>query len=498
MKESLRAMAPSRRALVVSGWAVLVFSPFALLLLIGLLTGCNAFAARPVWPDELSYWRGLFAWNQMGFEGGLNGLYEQAARYGILGTDGLSPIVLYGWFVKLFGLSEASILLGNAVWVSLGALVCCALLRPSPGASLSLAALFALFPPVILYVTTSMTEVFGYALALMYAPLLIRTVQTGKGRYAALLLALVTLAALHRALYALLALPVLAAYAHGRPGRLRVALCALAALGLSAGCMAASFFLEAPNPQGFVHHLLQQKDFSMFLSMLFSHAKANVLEYFTRPATFMEAALRLTYLCVAAACLVGAFTARRRKKGARVDAELLGCFGLLTAAWGLTLTFYEVGDWVDYRMLSPFLWLTLAYLLLRRRVVLPRAVLAAGAITLAVMLSQPATGAFADPNRFTPAPEEPALSQAISAVVYDAQAENPLTNTVRTDVSTLQAMRELDPGLGLQFGWFTTDTTGQSAWILTDRLKCAVNGYERVADTGGYKVYRLIESYEEE
>ena len=54
-------------------------------------------------------------------------------------------------------------------------------------------------------------------------------------------------------------------------------------------------------------------------------------------------------------------------------------------------------------------------------------------------------------------------------------------------------MQELHPGLGLQYGWFVTETTGQSRWILTDRLKCPVTDYESVLDTGSYKLYRKIE-----
>ena len=68
---------------------------------------------------------------------------------------------------------------------------------------------------------------------------------------------------------------------------------------------------------------------------------------------------------------------------------------------------------------------------------------------------------------------------------------------MRTDLVTYPLMEALHPGLGMQYGWFTTETTGKSRWILTDRLKCAVNGYESILDTGDYKLYRLIDSEEE-
>ena len=42
---------------------------------------------------------------------------------------------------------------------------------------------------------------------------------------------------------------------------------------------------------------------------------------------------------------------------------------------------------------------------------------------------------------------------------------------------------QLDPALGLQYGWFTTDTVEKCHWVLTDKLKTPITGYENVAVT---------------
>ena len=57
----------------------------------------------------------------MGLRTGYNGLLEEFARVGTLGAHGFTAVMLYGWFVKLFGLSYHTIVICNAVWVSLGA-----------------------------------------------------------------------------------------------------------------------------------------------------------------------------------------------------------------------------------------------------------------------------------------------------------------------------------------------------------------------------------------
>ena len=176
----------------------------------------------------------------------------------------------------------------------------------------------------------------------------------------------------------------------------------------------------------------------------------------------------------------------------------MGCFLVLMAAFSLIVVLYETNDWSDFRTLSPFLWLTLAYLITAGRMAVPRVAAAGMAVTLAVMLALPPTGMFAEPEHFEKPEYSEDLAKTIAEyLVPDPDAQNPLTNTLRLDVNTLQAMEQIPPEFGLQYGWFTTESTGKSRWILTDHLKCAVNGYERLTDMGGYKVYRLIESYEE-
>ena len=110
-----------------------------------------------------------------------------------------------------------------------------------------------------------------------------------------------------------------------------------------------------------------------------------------------------------------------------------------------------------------------------------------------MLIVSPATGAFSDTDRLiVPAPAE-AVTTVAQTITYDENTDDPFDNTIRIDVHSLQLMQEIHPGMGMQYGWFTTDTTGKSRWILTDQLKCPVTGYEKVMDTGDYKVYKHID-----
>ena len=112
-------------------------------------------------------------------------------------------------------------------------------------------------------------------------------------------------------------------------------------------------------------------------------------------------------------------------------------------------------------------------------------------MVLCLLISSP-EGAFDDSERFSEPTVPESLPEIVETIAYDPDAEDPFINTIRTDIYSYALMEDIDPGMGLQHGWFSTDTTGKSGWILTDQLKCPVTGYENVLDTGDFKLYRQI------
>ena len=314
----------------------------------------------------------------------------------------------------------------------------------------------------------------------------------------------VAIACIYRITYFVLFLPVVLVYSRFKPGW-RMALAALASVAVTAACYFFTSAITAPYTQGFLYHLLRADNLSAMVQMLLSHTKSNLFDYFLNTmGSPMEIAFHWMYCGLTLICLALAFARPVRDENRRVrlktglDWELFSCFLLLAVMFGVIAIFYETNDWSDFRTLSPFLWLVMAYLAIRRRYIVPVVGAAAMAAMLAVLAALPPVAAYGEPARFEKAEASADLSETIATyLVYDPDASNPLTNTIRMDVDTLQAMEEIHPGFGLQHGWFTTETTGKSYWILTDHLKCPVNGYERLTDMSGYKVYRLIEPYEE-
>lgn len=479
-------------------WSVLILSPFLLLALLSLILGQNVFAAQPVWLDELSFWRSLHSWNEMGFDTGYYGMFEETAVLGTQGIAGLSPILIYGWFIKLFGMSANTIMLCNAVWISVAAAVFCLVRKPRPAVAFSLAGLVMGYMPIILYSTTSMTQLFNYALMFLYLAFLL-TYQEKRCPWAFVFcFATVVFGCLYSPMYCVLFIPLVMFISRYRFGW-KMILTALAAVAVSALCCFLGQLASAPNAQGFPYHLIRADHIDTFIHMLLSHSKANLLDYFRSTGNVMQNAFRVLYMGTTLLCLLGSFMALERRGFKPVHVTFgyrppfFSCFLLLIAAFGLTIMLYDAYDWRDYRRLAPYLWLVIAFFITRHRFTLPVVSLAACAATVILLIASPAMGTFSDTERLTaPVPSE-AVTTVSEVITYDENAEDPFANTIRIDVHNLQLMQEIHPGMGMQYGWFTTDTTGKSRWILTDQLKCPVTGYEKVLDTGDYKVYKHID-----
>lgn len=495
---TMQTSASERRHLRRIGWALFILSPFLLLAVLSLAVGHSVLDAYPVWSDELCFWRTLYSWDEAGMATGYYGMHEQIAPIGTMGTYGIGPLLLYGWFVKLFGLSHNTILLSNALWCSLAAAVFCLLRKPRFSVSLLMSGIMMAYAPIILYAYTSMTQVFNYALVLFYITFLLGYQERRKVWLLVLCVLTIVLGALYRPMYCLLFLPLMLLFCRYR-FNLRMVSFAIPALIICFLCCYLAMQTAAPHASGFLYHLFRADDLTTAWHMLLSHTKSNLIDYFIRATgSPMQDAFRYLYCGITVLCLISAFIRTDKDENGRLclrtgyRGPIMSCFLLLMAAFGFTMLFYEANDWADLRQLAPYLWLVSAYLIARHRRVIPLATLAGCAVSLALLIAQP-EGVFTDTNRFAVPEASEHLTAVVETIVYDEDAEDPFDNTVRVDVYGYELLRQLDPRLGLQYGWFTTDTVEKSRWVLTDKLKAPITGYENVLETPDYKVYRHIE-----
>ncbi|MBQ8150639.1 MAG: hypothetical protein IJ041_08995 [Clostridia bacterium] len=482
-------------------WGLMVASPFLLMGLLCLFTGRNVWNSWPVWSNELDCYRVLQNFGVAA--SGYNGMYEVIPPVGNQSVLGIAPLFFYGAFVRLFGLSRITIMLCNCLWLSTGALVFCAIRRPKASSALFFTLLTVCYVPLALYLSTSMPEAANYGLLMLYATFLLHYDETHS--LWSLLLSLIfgLLACLYRIQYVLLFLP-LAWHFGGRRFGLKTWLALLVTVILAFICAVVAIFYTAPTIQSFHYHLLHADSLETAIQLLLSHTKANVIDYFSLGKTdAVQAGFRLVYLASILVCLFGAFVHTEKEPGSRLRLRFgLNTPFLVVSVWLLgslciIILLYETADWWDFRMLAPVLWLTALCLFMTGRRIAPLAMLG-GCLLLTAVLALPSPiGCFADPYRYTEPPRSEALTQAMEVITFEdgdpAAGFDPFDNTVRTDLSDCWQLTELQPGLGLETGWFIDGSTGRSRWLLTDMLKAPLEGYKPVFKTDGMSVYRRIE-----
>ena len=510
-------MDSKHRVATLLSWFLLVASPLLLLLAISAVIGKNAFLSNPIWTDELDYWRSVFSWIHVGGNAGYSGIGELPAQIGTLSVHGLSPLLLYLWFARLFGWGYSSIQIANCLWVSAGALAFCLLARPKATVAALMSIALMLYTPAILYAATSMTELANYGLLLFYLAFLTRLAAKRKAARAtpdakvpvttglvSLLLGSLTVlfCCAYRITYIGLFIPLAVVACDYRwSGRLIASL--FAAVAVCAGVYYGTSRFASPFASGFLYNFLRTDSFGMSVQMFLSHAKANLLDYFvTNTSNAMESLQRILYCAVAGLSLIGILLRVEKTDGRwhvrfGYDGFSLLAFVTLFIPFAIVVCAYETNDWSDYRTLAPFLWLVIAAYLMHGRRFVPLVYLAGCVAVLAVLLGGAPIGAFSDQGRFEPLTFSEETKQLCDTITYDPQATNPYTNTVRIDMFTLETVSTLHPGIGVETGWFTEDTVGKSRWILTDHLKIPVQGYELVLKNRFGNVYRLTASYEQ-
>ena len=470
-----------------------VAAPWLLLGLLSIVLKTNVLKANPVWADEIIYFRSLKTVCEAGWPMAANGTFEATAKLGNFGSAGLVPTLLYAPFGFAFGVTPHTILLCNVFWVSVGMLVFLLLRKPSNKVCLLLTGSLMTYVPFILYCITSMTEIFSYALILLYLAFLLTYYE--KRSKVSLLFCVLTfaLACLYRSYYGWLAVPLGLSIGRFRFSR-KTLLSLLGLLLFGFVCCLVGECFVSTNFNSFLYRLLHAGDFYTAWRMLLSHVKSNLLDVFSRgECQPIELFLFAGYAFMMLIMLIGAFIGKQnenQKYALRFD--LLGMFLLMAALLITTICLYDLRDWRGFRILAPILWMAILYTISRGDYAASGISAVIAVVSLIWLLTNPPVGAFADPDRFTEPVKNEKLTQAVQFISISDETDDPFANTVRTDLYNLQFAEELDPRMGIQYGWLTTDTVEKSHWLVTDYLRCAVTGYVCAADFGDYKVYERV------
>ena len=157
--------------------ACLLFActPLIIMLVLSLLSGQNMFLSKPVFNDEMSYWRLMYSISERGFDfGSTEHLVGYVAPYGPLGSHGLSPVAAWLWYVLLFPMTDSALVIAGVIMLSAALLLMYIIARPGISETLLIALFTLLYPPLVRYINLSMMEMPCYACVIVYMALLLR------------------------------------------------------------------------------------------------------------------------------------------------------------------------------------------------------------------------------------------------------------------------------------------------------------------------------------
>ena len=353
----------------LSACLLFVCTPLIIMLVLSLLSGQNMFLSKPVFNDEIGYWRELFSISHCGFGfGSTGGLPGKSAPIGPLESHGLGPLAAWLWYVLLFPVGESAIVIANFLLLTAAIALFCLLVRPEAKTALLLAVFTLLFPPLVRYINVSMMEIPCYAGGIVYMAFLYRYQKKPTLLRLFWVLAAGGYCALLRLSNVVLFIPAIFILA-GNKFRPRLFL--LLAV-YAAGVLALNRFVNAfisPYPD-FMSTLSYCSSYGEVLSMVLQNALKNLGRLFdpTSDNSLPQAFARYQYIFLVALLLMLGFFRRNGNGRLRPgwNWDWVGILGIAAGCLFLVIFLYDVFDWRDYRTLTPIMYFSVSWLLLHR------------------------------------------------------------------------------------------------------------------------------------
>jgi hypothetical protein len=307
----------------------------------------------PDWTDEVNYWNETACFVGGGFNGGYTVVDERTASlpWDHFGPHGPGFALCYGLPARIVGWHPWSGPVFNLVAVAVASIYWLMAVRPT-GQQLAIAVLLlGSFWPMLLYLPATMQESLHSAIALILSGLICRSLKKTDGLSFWLLLAFVIVASLVRITWVLVLMPWACARCSGLSRRMRRL--SLVAIVLAMPTLACAWQLLCSPYSNFLRSTLmlaRQEPGLAFSTIVQRWVQGREAFFSPTGDSQLEVLARYEMMAVVIISLLAARFAWR--------AAVFSALNLLIVA-NLCLVLYDVGDWRDYRVLTPHLLLSL-------------------------------------------------------------------------------------------------------------------------------------------
>lgn len=435
----------------------------------------------PTESDELFYWHQAASFRAVGFAAGYYTLDEHPAAASWTPYYAWGPFVpaFYGTLAHFFGWHPHSMVIYNLALLSIGLLTFAVLVKPPLFGLGLLGAIIATYSPLLIFHTVSMLPAMEMGLALVAAGLLYWHFQRPRTQTLVIATVAIMLFALIRGTWTFVLLPLLTLTVWPSNAR-RVGLFGGLALGLCVFIWGLILTTAAPYPDRLSSITrVMSADFGAGLELWARTTWENILNL----DAGYEAAIMLRWVALGLIAALGFEVLRRRAKPHQEMAHyaFVRPFGVsiftLIMLFAVAIFAYDVADWRDFRLLSPFVLMTVALVIAYRQ--WHWALIVLGVMIVGLPFS--ARGH----NNFIRAKADPAIHMAYAhwqaqwagVLAYNQSAPSRWCNTLlypiemsgfAASADQVALLGAVPAGIGLSFYSEALPARIQSRWVIID------------------------------
>jgi len=457
--------------LIVSPWIVLFFTTIV-------ITHHSVFESGPCWSDELSYWHETLSFCQKGFDFGYYTINEALPKCLSFGTHGFGAVSVYALFGKIFGWKTYSIVIANSFFLSLAFLISVIISKVSSKNLLSMLLFSMSFTPLILFSSTSMTELLNFSVLIVYIGLLYVYFKRGGNQLLALLLVFCTGISFIRIIYIVLFLPLLLNRKDGFRIDFRFWIYFVLWLIYSMLLFFVNNLFVSPYPDSFLSGLFASSSLSDLISSFSIHFVQN-LRNFINPLSDspIQVLLRYFILITCVYSLIKSKILQSRFKSFEIEYFIV--FLILFLFLLINITAYDIFDWRDYRVMAPVLFGCILFLILSGKRSVLYFSLGINIVGIILLINSPTLIESFSNGRYVNSVENKVLNH----VNYTKSPNSRFTNTIVVCQFSSDVVLNIPAGIGIS----CSDT-------LTDKLNSKYIYSKNKLDLLTYKIIDSNES----
>lgn len=430
---------------------LLVVAPWISLFIVTVLVSHNSvLMLTPLWNDEISYWHEVLSFSSKGLNFGYYTINEILPAYLSFGTHGFGAISVYAAYAKIFGWNYNSIVIANNVFISIAFLFLLLSVKPTTGKTLLISVFYLTFTPLILYCSSSMTELMNFASLIIYFTLLYTLInsKTSKKKLFIVLLTFCFFISFIRIINIILFLPVIFYKKKTLKFDRNMVILLTGWVLLSILLFYVNSQFVSPYPYSFLSELFSNTNLSGFTFCFFKHLGLNLLRFiYPFRDDFLQVFQR--YLII---YLILWFFIKSKViyyRTAKIDILYFSSFIVLFLALVITFVAYDVFNWRDYRAIAPFIFGIILFLILSDQIIAIKRMLLINLFGLLFICFSPKiyNSFFIEKKRFI----RPETNTVLNKIEYNKNAISKFENTLVINNFDENVFLNTPAGIGITY-----------------------------------------------